>query len=155
MNVIKGDLIKLAKEGRFDVIVHGCNCFNTMGSDIAKQIKLNFPQAYSVDMTTKAGDEEKLGYFTFCTVTLDNEENLIVVNAYTQYNYGTDKIQVHYYAVRDVFHRLAGWLPKHFRIGYPKIGAGLAGGDWDTIAKIIDEELKGHNHTLVEYDPEG
>ena len=24
---IEGDLIKLAQEGKFDVIAHGCNCF--------------------------------------------------------------------------------------------------------------------------------
>lgn len=31
----------------------------------------------------------------------------------------------------------------------PKIGAGLAGGDWNTISAIIDEELEGEYHTLV------
>ena len=35
MNIVKGDLIKSAKEGQFDVIIHGCNCFNTMGAGIA------------------------------------------------------------------------------------------------------------------------
>jgi len=41
------------------------------------------------------------------------------------------------------------------RIGYPKIGAGLAGGDWEIIAAIIiiEEELAGEDHTLVEYSP--
>ena len=38
------------------------------------------------------------------------------------------------------------------RIGYPLIGAGLAGGDWKVISKIIEEELKNENHTLVEYE---
>jgi O-acetyl-ADP-ribose deacetylase (regulator of RNase III) len=38
-------------------------------------------------------------------------------------------------------------------IGYPRIGAGLAGGDWTVIAQIIDEELSGEDHTLVEYAP--
>jgi hypothetical protein len=38
-------------------------------------------------------------------------------------------------------------------IGYPKIGAGLAKGDWTIIAQIIQEELAGENHTLVEYLP--
>jgi O-acetyl-ADP-ribose deacetylase (regulator of RNase III) len=37
------------------------------------------------------------------------------------------------------------------RIGYPKIGAGLAKGDWNKISKIIDEELAGEEHTLVEF----
>ena len=35
------------------------------------------------------------------------------------------------------------------RVGLPKIGAGLAGGDWDVIAKIIEEELSGENVTIV------
>jgi len=37
------------------------------------------------------------------------------------------------------------------RIAYPKIGAGLAGGDWDIIRGIIDEELAGEDHTYVEF----
>ena len=38
------------------------------------------------------------------------------------------------------------------RIGYPKIGAGLAGGYWNIISKIIDKELEGENHSLVLLD---
>ena len=37
------------------------------------------------------------------------------------------------------------------RIGYPMIGAGLAGGDWPTIASIVDGELAGEDHTLVQF----
>ncbi len=39
------------------------------------------------------------------------------------------------------------------RIGFPKIGAGLAGGDWERIAEIIKTELAGEDLTLVEYKP--
>ena len=38
------------------------------------------------------------------------------------------------------------------RIGYPLIGAGLAGGDWKVISNLINEQLKNENHTLVEFD---
>lgn len=31
MKYILGDLIKMADTGDFDIIVQGCNCFNTMG----------------------------------------------------------------------------------------------------------------------------
>jgi len=31
----------------------------------------------------------------------------------------------------------------------PKIGAGLAGGDWTKIAAIIENELKGRHVTVV------
>ena len=36
-------------------------------------------------------------------------------------------------------------------IGYSAIGAGLAGGDWSIISKIIDTELQNENHSFVEY----
>lgn len=41
-NEIKGDLIELAKQGKFDVIAHGANCFCTMGSGIAPQMAKAF-----------------------------------------------------------------------------------------------------------------
>ena len=44
-----GDLIDLAADGEFDVIVHGCNCECIMGGGIAKQIKMSFPPAYKAD----------------------------------------------------------------------------------------------------------
>jgi O-acetyl-ADP-ribose deacetylase (regulator of RNase III) len=41
-NEINGDLIALAKEGKFDVITHGANCFCTMGAGIAPQMAKAF-----------------------------------------------------------------------------------------------------------------
>jgi len=151
MQIIKGDLIKLALEGHFDVICHGCNCFCTMGKGIASTIKQVFPQAYSADRETKTGDASKLGSFTYAIVRKPRGE-IAVINAYTQYNYnpkyGMDKQQVDYEAVRECFKKIKENF-HGYRIGYPKIGAGLAGGDWNVIAEIIDEELEGEDHTLV------
>lgn len=48
----------------------------------------------------------------------------------------------------------ARWPVKKFggkRIGYPKIGAGRAGSDWETFAGIIKEELAGEDQTLFEF----
>lgn len=28
---VKGNLLNLAEAGQFDIVVQGCNCFNTMG----------------------------------------------------------------------------------------------------------------------------
>lgn len=39
MKVLHGDLISLALAGHFEAIVHGCNCFCTMGAGIAKAIR--------------------------------------------------------------------------------------------------------------------
>jgi O-acetyl-ADP-ribose deacetylase (regulator of RNase III) len=40
------------------------------------------------------------------------------------------------------------------RIGMPKIGAGLAGGNWNRIEHIINTELKDCKVTVVNYKPE-
>ncbi|MGK7873072.1 MAG: macro domain-containing protein [Xenococcaceae cyanobacterium] len=149
MKVIKGDLIKLALEGKFDVIVHGCNCFCAMGAGIAKAIKKEFPEAYQADCMTEKGDRGKLGSITFAEVER-NGKTIVIVNGYTQYHWRGRGVLVNYDALKKVFSE----VKKRFAgkpIGYPKIGAGFAGGDWERISKIIDFELEGEDRTLVEF----
>lgn len=144
MKIVQGDLIELAKQGHFDVIVHGCNCLCVMNSGIAKQIRENFPNAYLADLDTLKR-ENKLGTYSKAITG-----ELTILNAYTQYKYGRDKNVVYadYKAIAQVFKSIAKHFPDK-RIGYPKIGAGLANGNWDVIKDIIDYYLEGMNHTLV------
>lgn len=152
MKEIKGDLLKLAKEGNFDVIAHGCNCFCTMGSGIAKQIKDQFPRAYTADLATRRGDILKLGSFT--RAGSDDNSPFTIVNAYTQYNFGTDARKADYEAIALVMRKI-NHIFKGKRVGLPRIGAGLAGGDWTVISQIIEDELKDCDVTIVEYDQKG
>ncbi len=149
MKIIQGDLIKLALAGEFDVIVHGCNCFCTMGAGIAKTIKQKFPAAYQADLATAKGEKAKLGKISHSTIELP-KGNLIVVNGYTQYHWKGYVVKADYEAIRQVFKAIKDNFSR-LRIGYPAIGAGLAGGNWTIIAQIIEEELAGENHTFVEY----
>jgi O-acetyl-ADP-ribose deacetylase (regulator of RNase III) len=163
MKIVDGDLIKMAQNGDFDVIVHGCNCFCAMGSGIAKGIKKAFPEAYEEDLKTVKGDINKLGTFSY-GMQFDGESFLYIVNGYTQYHWSkispNGKLQpapkgtilVDYIALRSVFADVKS-LFSGSRIGYPMIGAGLARGHWGLISQIIDEELEGEDHTLVRYVP--
>jgi O-acetyl-ADP-ribose deacetylase (regulator of RNase III) len=63
-------------------------------------------------------------------------------------------VRVDYDAVRSVMRGVKEAFAGK-RIGYPKIGAGLAGGDWAKIAAIIEEELAGEDHAVVEFVPRG
>ena len=99
MHKLKGDLIKLALKGDFDVIVHGCNCFCTMGAGIAKAIKSTFPTAYQADLKTVKGDRSKLGSYSMATIE-NNGHKITVVNAYTQYHYGGPGNKADYNAIR-------------------------------------------------------
>jgi O-acetyl-ADP-ribose deacetylase (regulator of RNase III) len=160
MRTIKGDLVKLAAAGEFNVLVHGCNCFNTMGAGIALQIATKFPEACTVDQLTRAGDKNKLGKYSMAVVRGDRGDALTVVNGYTQYAFGTGGPHVDYDAVRSVFGTIVynlACMSTDIRIGIPLIGAGLGGGDWNRINNIIEEELDGFTcHpqliTLVEYN---
>ncbi|MBV1910623.1 MAG: macro domain-containing protein [Kangiellaceae bacterium] len=150
MKIMEGDLISLAEERIFDVIIHGCNCLCTMGSGLAKTIKNKYPQVYKVDCETTKGDKAKLG--SYSAITVGHQSAFVVVNAYTQYSYSRKDIDVDYEAVRKVF----ALIKQDFagkRIGYPLIGAGLAGGDWNVIEAIIQQELDGEDHTLVKFIP--
>lgn len=82
-----------------------------------------------------------------------DENALVVVNAYSQYGYRRKSTpNVDYDAIRAVFQQIKiDFAGK--RIGYPAIGAGLAGGDWDVISAIIVEELVNEDHTFVRYQP--
>lgn len=120
---IKGDLIALAKTGMFDVIGHGCNCFNVMGAGIALQIKREFPIAYKEDCKTTKGYKKKLGSYTRANITLDNI-SFTILNLYTQYGVGYGSCD--YNAIRDCLTKV-NIEYKNKKIGLPKIGSGLAG----------------------------
>lgn len=156
LKTISGDLIEMAKAGMFDVIIHGCNCFNTMGAGIAKQIRATWPGAYYVDCKTPNGDIAKLGTCSQYVARVLNNKPLLIINAYTQFRYYGEENErlVNYDAIRSVFHnlgKLTSVLGIKARIGIPRIGAGLAGGDWNVIRQIIEEETNDLDITLVEY----
>jgi len=151
MKTVSGDLLQLALTGEFDVIIHGCNCFCSMGKGIAKAVKSTFPEAYEADRGTEKGDRAKLGSISHATVAR-GEHTITVVNGYTQFHWKGPDGQADYDAIRGVMQLVKQQFAGQ-RIGYPKIGAGLAGGDWRVIAAIITQELEGEDHTVVQFAP--
>lgn len=143
-----GDLIQFALDGEFDAIIHGCNCFCTMGAGIAKQIKTTFPEAYKADLATIKGDKSKLGSYSSAI-----SRGILILNAYTQFDYRGRGVKADYDAIRKCLRKIASDYPTK-RIGVPQIGAGLAGGDWPTIHSIIEDELAHLNSTIVYYKPQ-
>lgn len=131
-----GNLITMAKNNDFDIILHGCNCFNIMGAGIAKQIAEQFPDARLADAETVAGDPGKLG-----TYTIGMHGRLVILNCYTQYytSHTTDVFDYH------AFERVLSKISRRFgkwRIGLPMIGMGLAGGDPERIVPMIETFAK-------------
>ena len=122
-----------------------------MGAGIAKSVAARFPQALNADRQTPKGERTKLGTCSFAEIETPHGK-LTVVSAYTKFHYRGRGDKADYEAIRACMH----WLAEHHgqaRIGLPKIGAGLAGGDWPRIERIIAEELAGRDVTVVEYQP--
>jgi O-acetyl-ADP-ribose deacetylase (regulator of RNase III) len=150
----KGNLLDLAEAGDFDVIVQGCNCFNTMGGGIAREIRERYPSAAAADIATISGDYTKLGNWTVGVNDLDDRK-FIIINAYTQFNMSTGEDVFEYTAFQLILQKLAR-LYGNYSIGLPYIGMGLAGGDKDIIIPMIEQfaddvSARGGVVTLVEF----
>lgn len=149
---VTGDLIALAEQGEFDIIVHGCNCFNTMGGGIAAQIARQYPEAAWVDKRTTKGDINKLATYT----SVDTGK-FMIVNAYTQFDMSYDgKKDVFEYDSFAVICRKLEHIGGNLRYGFPYIGMGLARGDKGHITAILEVFARGvakqgGSCTLVEY----
>ena len=162
LQTIEGNLLTLAEGGQFDVIVHGCNCFHAMKSGIAGQIAKKFPLAVAADKTTEYGSKDKLGKWSDALVEGNGGNPFLIINAYTQHTYSRNKDVFEYRAFDTLLNRLCGYLgqlanefPTPIRIGFPKIGCGLAGGDEALIVAKLEQFAKDVKPwavvTLVEY----
>lgn len=131
----KGDVLASAEQR----IAHGCNCSGGFGSGFAKAVAERYPDiraSYLVRFNSvgwRLGDVQIIG--------VGDGSGREIANCATQQRYGRpeDGPYVSYTAIRDVIRDLAS---SSWRGGFamPKIGAGLAGGNWDIISKIIEEE---------------
>jgi O-acetyl-ADP-ribose deacetylase (regulator of RNase III) len=151
MNIKNGDLLAMGKDNEFDIILHGCNCYNTMGAGIAAQVAQQFPDAQMADNETLRGDAGKLG-----TYTVGMSGRLVILNCYTQFGIGSSGNDVFEYTAFErvldkIAHRFGKW-----RIGLPLIGMGLAGGDEGRIIPMIERfaervERQGGTVTIVKW----
>ena len=150
------DLINKSSENKaLNVLVQSCNCQNVMGKGIAKAISTAYPEVARADNATKAGDKAKLGTYSYARV----KENVVIANAYSQYNYGWlnpldsngrqtdyDALRKSLTAIRDDFtgrstHPVIFYVPKF-------IGQSLAKGDPEIIQPMVKEIFKDHELVL-------
>jgi len=129
----KGDLF--STECKY--IVHGCNAQGVMGSGVAKIVRDKYPEAYQeyLRMFRTEGD------LVLGDVIWAESNGKFIGNAITQEFYGTDQRHVSYDAVAHVMWEI-NTITTIKEVAMPKIGAGLANGDWNVIAAIIESELK-------------
>lgn len=135
---IKGDLF-LAPQ---TILAHGCNCLGGFGSGVAKTMAQKHPEAKKQYLKKFNSVGWKLG-----DVQYVKSNGKIIANCATQYDYGSPKdgtVYVDYEAIRTCMTKLKKVCDENkLSVAIPKIGAGLAGGDWFLIENIINDVFIG------------
>lgn len=137
LTVQQGDLLDVCK----GAIVHQVNLQGVMGAGLADQIRGKYPKVFTEYKLAIQQKQLRLGDAQFVQVG----EQLWVCNAVGQNNYGRQKGKCYtdYLALANAFSQVNAWQK---RTGLPvylpyRIGAGLAGGDWSTIERLITDNL--------------
>jgi len=139
---IEGNLLDMFKKGDFDIIAHGCNCFNNMSGGIAAQIAKSYPNNLIIDKLDKRSSLEKLGDMTYWEY-----DQGIIINIYSQFTPGNDFNE---YSLANALIKVNQRF-KGCKIGLPLIGCGIGGGEWKSVKKIIEETLYDMEVTIVHY----
>jgi O-acetyl-ADP-ribose deacetylase (regulator of RNase III) len=128
-----------------DVIAHGVNCLGAFGAGVARQIRDRHPEVYRAYITKHTFEGWKLGDCQIVTLEDDSRQ---IANLATQYGYGYrrgQKVLVNYDALRYSIRSLFKYCNVNkLSVAMPQIGAGLAGGDWEKIKTIIEEEANDY-----------
>lgn len=159
VNLVKEDLVPIMKDGKPKLIMHGCNMQGVMGAGFAQEVMKFAPHAY-LDYSSwckvnhKGNTMRPIG-----SVRVNQQHSVLFFHALTQEFYGTQKRMLNYGAlakacvfVNDYIHK----NEEHMRMfGYykelhmPKIGCGLAGGDWSIVEEILTQCFDEDMHLKV------
>lgn len=176
MKTRTGDIIKLMLDAEYDVAIQGCNTQSLQRSGLAAQMVRTFGTdsiiKYNMESHTETirvfkHAENKLGCIDWASFYVNgeravhvtnlnydrlNEPIITIVNCYTQAYPGEvfyGEIPLDYEALtlclRKVNHFFSGKT-----LALPKIGAGLARGDWGRISEIVKAILTDVDYTLIE-----
>jgi O-acetyl-ADP-ribose deacetylase (regulator of RNase III) len=141
VKLIKGNLF----ESDADIIAHGVNCVGGFRSGIAGQIAKLYPEVKEQYLKQHEIDGWKLGDVQFVP-TMDGT---IIANCATQKEYyPRDKVHADYYAIRSCMEQVKFFAQlgnQKNSIAIPKIGCGLAGGDWKIVSRILEEVFTDHD----------
>jgi len=115
-----------------------------MGAGIAALIKKRYPMTFEAYQQVYEGQCNHLSLGQ--VITVECPDGRTVFNAVTQEFYGREpgKVYVSYDAIALAIAHIDAWAQSRsademISVAFPKIGAGLANGDWERISGIIEE----------------
>lgn len=154
MRYVTGNLVRMAltaMEHNFPTaFAHGCNCHDAMHSGIAWEFQRAIPEVRAADREMYQHHIENdlslmkmLGSYSTAEVG-----TIKVFNLYTQFYPGKD---CRYDAIRSAFEEIDK-REDIISLLIPRLGAGVAGGDWNLIEQIINESTPNTHIIVVDWD---
>lgn len=121
-------------------IMHGCNAQGVMGSGVARIVRNKYSVAYDVYCA------QSPYYILGEVIPVQVTDDLVILNAITQELFGVGQVHADYDAIRQAMRGAihiitSGTFRGPHELHMPFIGAGLGGGDPDTILEIMHQEL--------------
>lgn len=143
---VKGDLF----DTECDIIAHGCNCRGGYGSGVAYTMAKKYPKAR--DMYLDKYDDEgwRLGDVQF----VHTVSGKVIANCATQDAFLPRGVKhVDYKAIYFSMLKVKDFAKERgLSIAIPKIGAGLAGGDWQIIESTLEQVFSDYVVTVYYLD---
>lgn len=166
LKYVEGDATDPQGEGR-KVIAHCCNDIGGWGRGfvVALSKRWKEPEEWYRNWFAKTGHTDlpfELGSVLF--VLVEPRLQTWVANIIGQHNTHTilGVPPIRYEALTSGFHKVRGFCKKveaetgeSVSVHMPRIGAGLAGGNWETIEKLIQNTLVSHGIGVTVYDLPG
>ena len=137
INYQMGDLLH---SGEF-VIAHGCNTQGLMGAGIAKQVRDQFPAAYSAYTAACRSKAFTVGTAQRVCVDPNGNRPNVIYNLGTQQNPGRDATTWGIFlSFANMFESMRRHDEHRSRVAIPRIGAGIGGLNWtDDVLPAINE----------------
>ena len=155
IHYIIGDATKpIVRKGENSLIVHCCNTLGAWGAGFVIPLGKRYPKAKESYLEYIHNGNVKLGHVDEVKVA----DNIYVENLIGQsflYKKKNGEIPCNYTAIQYGFMNiLYKWQSKDekFSIHMPRIGCGLAGGDWKIIEKIINRQFCHKGIDVFVYD---
>lgn len=140
------------------IIIHICNDINRWGKGFVVPLGDRYPSAKSIYHSSAS----QSGYQELGSISKSNiNPSLTVINMVAQRGISKDRDTgeppIRYYALRQCLQKIRELVALEFTtrtvsFHMPRIGCGLAGGDWNIVSKIITEELVVHGFQCVVYN---
>lgn len=145
VTTVKGDVFRSGA----GIIAHGCNCRGGYGSGVAGIMARKYPKARNAYIEKFQTEGWQLGDVQFVGFA-----SIVIANCATQKAYlPRGRRHVDYDAIRTCMIKVKEFAKvSGLTVAMPKIGAGLAGGDWGTIKKILKEVFTDYDVTVYHLD---